>query len=875
VKGDQTKTFNVATTDRKTIWVPVENAAPVFYAPSLKILDSNFFKSSESNTSNPGSPDNTPLETNQTLVKVQELFQDTPDDQLEWELDIPKNLKGLVELDKKTGAVKLSESVKDLKDLPTGSHRLTVRAKDSSGLLGDSSGIRSGSIRLLVTPPEDASKAVKGLSHLTSLNVTGMSDLFAKPPEQLDDKEKEAITILEKLNITEKDSEAFAEKLEEGSIAVLSNSDTDKPMLLIDTSMSSIGEGDDELKPILTDAMVEDVTNEQVTASSSLLPTKEIVDTPIGEIDFTVDSRGKDFSVVQLKMENGGINMDTLFKTTSDGTPFVFKSEILSYSEDDGPLDEWLNNLNYGLYYYDPDNTNSILDKPLVSLKMNDSGLAEILSKVPAFDLDKQLNKIDGSGYLIDLDNNNTIDLISMLIVDEGWFDTKQGVLGLIGDPLIPASTTTVERVNSSGGGGTSRSGDGGFDDKSTADEIGTNPDDDDLNAPEGINQPNDVDVDTPSETNLPDVSDDVNSDSPNKKISNDSSVSFESDMAQSNTSTANALPNRSFNRDQNKNRNNILTAPGISEFERRNLQNGTSIAANATQNSRFDAPALNTKERTSNRTGGQSESELRKISDDAPSNLLETVQNLMSSARQETSDALRSIISPLRQDPETSIAAALGMIALPLITERSATRVLKAANKDINLKLSRRDPLFNGCWITYNRKGEIIVIERKNGKLLLKPFNPELHKPLKLKGSNSAGNSLLSQSLSLCKKPGAFIRSLQTLQMELTHTQTTDLNWNTWFDHHFKHDKASRSSNKESSVALDQLRSLIEKATEHEVAFADILMLRQLIDCKEMLGLEIKINQERRSTKKKLSNTNISERKNFLTTDSRDKTMV
>ena len=270
VKGDQTKTFNVATTDRKTIWVPVENAAPVFYAPSLKILDSNFFKSSESNTSNPGSPDNTPLETNQTLVKVQELFQDTPDDQLEWELDIPKNLKGLVELDKKTGAVKLSESVKDLKDLPTGSHRLTVRAKDSSGLLGDSSGIRSGSIRLLVTPPEDASKTVKGLSHLTSLNVTGMSDLFAKPPEQLDDKEKEAITILEKLNITEKDSEAFAEKLEEGSIAVLSNSDTDKPMLLIDTSMSSIGEGDDELKPILTDAMVEDVTNEQVIHTNNI-----------------------------------------------------------------------------------------------------------------------------------------------------------------------------------------------------------------------------------------------------------------------------------------------------------------------------------------------------------------------------------------------------------------------------------------------------------------------------------------------------------------------------------------------------------------------------------------------------------------------------
>ena len=345
--------------------------------------------------------------------------------------------------------------------------------------------------------------------------------------------------------------------------------------------------------------------------------------------------------------------------------------------------------------------------------------------------------------------------------------------------------------------------------------------------------------------------------------------------MAQSNTSTANVLLNRSFDRDQNITRNNIVTAPGIAEFESRNLQNGASIATNATQNSRFDASAMTTKQRTSTRTGGQSESELSEMSDDSPSNLLETVQNWMSSVRQETSDALRSIISPLRQDPEVSIAAALGMIALPLIIERSATSLLKAANKDINLKLSRRDPLFNGCWFTYNRKGEIIVIERKNGKLFLKSFNPELHKPLKLEGSNSVGNSLLSQSLGLCKKPGAFIRSLQTLQMELTHTQTTDINWNTWFDHHFKHDKASRFSNKEASAALDQLRSLIEKAAEHEAAFADILMLRQLIDCKEMLGLEININNERRSTKKILNNSNIAGKNKISTSDSRDNTIV
>ena len=317
-KRRRNKTFNIAITDRKKIWVPIENSTPVFTAPSLKVIDSNFFSSSDSDTSNPEAPGNPPLKRNQTLVQIKELFQDTDvQDQLEWELDVPRNLKGLIELDEKTGNVKLAESVKDLKDLPAGSHRLTVRAKDSSGQLGDSSGIRSGSIRLLVTPPEDASKAVKGLSHLTSLNVAGMSELFAKSPNNWTKKKKKQSQFLEKLNVAEKDRTAFAEKLEEGSVAVISNSNSDKPMLLIDTSMNT-GEGDDKLKPILTDAAVEDATNEQVTASSSLLPTREIVDTPIGEIDFTVDSQAK-ISAWQLKMEDGGIDMDTSFKPLQMG----------------------------------------------------------------------------------------------------------------------------------------------------------------------------------------------------------------------------------------------------------------------------------------------------------------------------------------------------------------------------------------------------------------------------------------------------------------------------------------------------------------------------------------------------------------------------
>ena len=52
---------------------------------------------------------------------------------------------------------------------------------------------------------------------------------------------------------------------------------------------------------------------------------------------------------------------------------------------------------------------------------------------------------IDGSGYLIDTDNDGKADLISLMLVDQGWFDTRQDTIGLIGDPLTPISLRTVD----------------------------------------------------------------------------------------------------------------------------------------------------------------------------------------------------------------------------------------------------------------------------------------------------------------------------------------------------------------------------------------------------------------------------------------------
>ena len=411
-----------------------------------------------------------------------------------------------------------------------------------------------------------------------------------------------------------------------------------------------------------------------------------------------------------------------------------------------------------------------------------------------------------------------------MLLVDQGWFDTRPDVVGLIGDPLIPVSTmATVALVGGGGGGSVSNPG------ESPTDEIGTDPEE-----PDDIDQPNDEEVNTQDESNQPDGEDTDNPvEAVNPGADNDQTDIGSSTLNFDDVPKPGSQPEIAQSRERPRPNDmpNIVAEPSPSTNNGQNRQYGGSL------------PSLNEAK------SGKARNEIGNSSNQGVTNtlnqLLNNAQNWLSAAQQQTSEALRSIIAPLATAEDTSIAAALGMITLPILTERSTTRLLKAANKDLNLKLARRDPLFNGCWVTYNRNGKAILIKRKNGKISLKPYHPKSNESQQPRGFNPAGDALLSQSLKLCRKPGAFIRSLQALQMELTHTQTTDINWNSWFDHHFKNDNASRSKQRDAATALDQLRLYIEKATEYEPAFADVLMLRQLIDCQEMLGIETNIDEE------------------------------
>ena len=47
-----------------------------------------------------------------------------------------------------------------------------------------------------------------------------------------------------------------------------------------------------------------------------------------------------------------GINIDSLIKTTADGTPYQFNTTELSYEGNKEDIDLWISELNYEIYDY-------------------------------------------------------------------------------------------------------------------------------------------------------------------------------------------------------------------------------------------------------------------------------------------------------------------------------------------------------------------------------------------------------------------------------------------------------------------------------------------------------------------------------------------
>ena len=105
---------------------------------------------------------------------------------------------------------------------------------------------------------------------------------------------------------------------------------------------------------------------------------------------------------------------------------------MISYNGDPLELDEWLSSLSYGIYNY----RNDLPSKLFVFSPQASTNVVDLFNSQQQY-LDF-IGNSDGSCYLIDTDNDGSVDLINFLILDEGWFDTRKGERSIIGDPLLP-----------------------------------------------------------------------------------------------------------------------------------------------------------------------------------------------------------------------------------------------------------------------------------------------------------------------------------------------------------------------------------------------------------------------------------------------------
>ena len=106
------------------------------------------------------------------------------------------------------------------------------------------------------------------------------------------------------------------------------------------------------------------------------------------------------------RLEEGGADIDQLIKTNSVNIPNIFKSKTLTFnSSTDGDLDAWLKNLNYEIVDYSNENNAISLDFINRSNDITDFNFSNY-----------DVSKIDGSAFLVDIDENGTIDIISMFV---------------------------------------------------------------------------------------------------------------------------------------------------------------------------------------------------------------------------------------------------------------------------------------------------------------------------------------------------------------------------------------------------------------------------------------------------------------------------
>ena len=122
----------------------------------------------------------------------------------------------------------------------------------------------------------------------------------------MSDQEKDLINIFSRLNIKDQNRNNFIERISSGAATIFNNSDIDSPLVLLD-SMS-----EDEL--LLLNSEQQELSDQMIIDSQDLLGEKDFLDSPIGQLEFTLETNEKQGAFVDIFLEEGGADIDELIK---------------------------------------------------------------------------------------------------------------------------------------------------------------------------------------------------------------------------------------------------------------------------------------------------------------------------------------------------------------------------------------------------------------------------------------------------------------------------------------------------------------------------------------------------------------------------------
>ena len=312
--------------------------------------------------------------------------------------------------------------------LTDGQYLVSVQATDRSGESA------SYQLPILVGSAENTDTSIQPMASamLRQMSSEALYELFEKQsasPENLSFSQSIALGGLSQLSSFE--STSMQSAMEDGRFHISPSAESSLPLLALYAEGSSNIQAENLLQSNANELL------EDLESSSSS------VEAPLGALEFSVIGTDQsEVELVNIALAEGGVELNRLYKSNRVGDLQTFASEVIVPPEDLSVIerDQWLHSLSYSIYDYSLDNYQS------VSSFSSTSGLA--LTQQSLKD-DVVLSDLDGSAYLIDFDNDGLTDMISLALLDQGYFDLDSSA-GVIKDPVVPIYDVDYGRLQSS-----------------------------------------------------------------------------------------------------------------------------------------------------------------------------------------------------------------------------------------------------------------------------------------------------------------------------------------------------------------------------------------------------------------------------------------